>query len=153
MKNLIWSLLVLFLLAGTSYQESFDIEAEKKVIRDMVATAFKAEQQKDMNTLLNYYSEDVIVQLPNMPRIQGREALKKFYYEFFKILVSIEGGSIEVRISEDGDMAWDYGWNRSVVNGHDGPIEDKGKYLSIYKKINEEWKCVAISSSSDKPEM
>ncbi len=151
MKNLIWVLLALLLLTGTSYRESFDVEAEKEAIRDLVATTFEAEQQKDMSAVLNYFSEDAVVQLPNMTRIQGVEALKEFYYEFFKYLVSIEGESIEVNISEAGDMAWDYGWNRSVVNGPDGPVEDKGKYLGIYKKINDEWKCVAISSSSDKP--
>jgi hypothetical protein len=45
-------------------------------------------------------------------------------------------------------MAWDYGWNRAV---YEGSIEDEGKYLAVWKKINGEWKSVAISFSSDKP--
>jgi len=132
---------------------TIDIEAEKQVIRDMLKTAFEVEQQKDVDAImeLGYFAEDVILQGPNMPQLKGLEGARYFYTEFFKILVSIEGGSTEIKISRYGDMAWDYGWNRTVYKGPDGPIEDEGKYLEVFKKINGEWKCVAISFSSDKP--
>ncbi len=147
MKNLLWVLFILVYLAGTSCQESVDIEAEKQVIRDVVTKAFEAEQQKDLDGILSAYAEDVIAQVSNMPQIQGLEAMRDFYTEYFKILVSIEGWSTEIIVSEAGDMAWDYGGSRSVVNGPDGPIEGEGKYLCVWKKINSEWKCVAISAN------
>lgn len=153
MKNLIGSLFALLLLAGTSCQESVDIEAEKQLIKDMVTAAFEAEQQKDLDAILSYFAEDVIGQLPNMPQVQGLEAMRDFYTEYFKILVSIEGWSTEITVSKSGDMAWDYGGSRSVINGPDGPIEDETKYLEVWKKIDGEWKVVAISASSDKPAM
>jgi ketosteroid isomerase-like protein len=134
-----------------SFQDSIDIEAEKQVIKDVVTAAFEAEQQKDLDGILSAYAEDVIAQLPNMPQIKGLEALRNFYTEYFKILVSIEGWSTEITVSKSGDMAWDYGGSQSVINGPDGPIEDEMKYLQVLKKINGEWKCVAISASSDKP--
>ena len=147
MKNLFWVSVTLVLLAGTSCQESIDIEAEKQLIKDIVTKAFEAEQQKDVDAILSYYAEDVIAHAPNMTQIQGLEAMRDFYTEYFKILVSIEGWSTEIIVSEAGDMAWDYGGSRSVINGPDGPIEGEGKYLSVYKKINGEWKCVAISAN------
>ena len=70
---------------------------------------------------------------------------------FFKILISIEVGSKEVFISETGDIAWDYGWNRIVYKGPNGSIEDEGKYLAVWNNINGEWKIVAISANSDLP--
>jgi hypothetical protein len=88
-----------------------------------------------------------------MPLIKGLEAPRNFYTEFFKILDSNERGSTEIIISEVGDMAWDYGWNRTVYKGPNGPIENEWKYLRVYKKINGNWKFVAISFSSDKPVM
>lgn len=153
MKNLFWTFFVLILLAGTSCQEKIDIEAEKQVIRDMLEKVTVAEQQKDVDALmeLGFYAEDVIVQCPNMPQIKGLEAIPNFYTEFFKILVTIEAGSLEIIISQAGDMAWVYGWYQSVYKSLDGPIEDEGKYIDIFKKINGEWKCVAASFSSDKP--
>jgi hypothetical protein len=48
-------------------------------------------------------------------------------------------------------MAWNYTWNRAVYESPEGHIEDEGKALSVWQKINGEWKVVAISYSSDKP--
>jgi len=125
-----------------------DIEAEKQAIIEIVKMAFEAEQQKDIDASISCYAENVVFQPPNMPQLEGLEAIRNFYTEFFKILVSIEGGSTKVVISEAGDMAWDYGWNRAV---YEGSMEDEEKYLAVWKKTNGEWKIVAISFSSDKP--
>jgi ketosteroid isomerase-like protein len=132
---------------------TIDIEAEKKTIRKMVKNAFEVENHKNVDEImdLGYYSEDCIAQIPNMPIVKGLEGARDFYKEYFKILESIEGGSIEIFISEAGDMAWDYGWNRTVLKGPNGTILDEGKYLEIFQKIDGKWKCVAISASSDKP--
>jgi ketosteroid isomerase-like protein len=86
-----------------------------------------------------------------MPQIKGLKALRNFYTGFFKTLETIDGGSTEIIMSESGDMACDYGWNRTVYKGPAGPIEDEGKYLQVMKKVDGQWKCVAISFSSDKP--
>ncbi|MCY1720442.1 DUF4440 domain-containing protein [Prolixibacteraceae bacterium Z1-6] len=155
MKRIVFALLAFIVLAGNACHEKIDIEAEKQVIRDMIKTVFEVEQQKDVEAImeLGYYADDVIGQIPSIPEIQGLEAMKNFYTEYFKILVSIEGGSTKITVSQAGDMAWDFGWTRSVINGPDGPIEDEGKYLEVFEKINGEWKCVAISASSDKPAM
>jgi ketosteroid isomerase-like protein len=162
MKKLLMILPMVFLLCFTFICQKVeevaeeakpvvDVEAEKAAIQNLVREAFEAEQQKDIDAILNFFSENVVVQAPNMPQFEGIEALRNFYTEFFKVLVSIEGGSTKVEISEAGDMAWDYGWNRAAYEGPEGPFEDEGKYLEVWKKINGEWKVVAISFSSDKP--
>ncbi len=132
---------------------TIDIEAEKKTIKDMVKKVFEVENQKDIEAImdLDYFADDIVGFVPNMPILKGIEGTRNFYKEFFKILESIEGGSTEIHLSENGDMAWDYGWNRMVLKGPNGTIVDEGKYLEIFKKINGKWKCVAISASSDKP--
>jgi len=128
-----------------------DIEAEKQAIRELIQEWFEAENRKDLEATVRACADDIIAQLPNMPQAEGREAMRNFYTEFFKMLVSIEGGSTKVVVSAAGDMAYDFGWGQMVLEGPEGRIEDKTKYLAVWKKINGEWKCVAISSSSDKP--
>ena len=86
MKNLIWSLFALLLLAGTSCQESIEVEAEKQVIRDKVTATFEAIQQKNLNAVLNHFAEEVICQLPNMPQTKGLEAVRNLYIEIFNII-------------------------------------------------------------------
>lgn len=153
MKNLSFKLLIVILLTVTSCSRPVDIEAEKQAIKEMVKMGFETEKKKDVDAVMNleYFTDDVIVHGSNMPQIQGLEAVRNFYTEFFKILISIEGGSTETFISESGDMAWDYGWNHAVYKGPDGPIDEKGKYLQVLKKINGKWKCVSVCFTSDAP--
>jgi ketosteroid isomerase-like protein len=159
MKKLFMVLPLVFLLCFTfSCQQGeevaeevkpiVDVEAEKQAIREIVQKSFEAEQQKDIDASMSLYAENAIFQPPNAPQFEGLETLRNFLTDLFKILVSIEGGSTKVAISESGDMAWDYGWNRSV---YEGAIEEEWKYLAVWKKINGEWKIVAISYSSNKP--
>jgi ketosteroid isomerase-like protein len=162
MKRLFTIIPLVFLLCFTfgcqqaeevAEEPAVDVEAEKQVIRDMLKKGFEVENQKDVEAIMNLdiMAEDIVIQAPNMPQLKGLEAARNFYKEFFKILVSIEGGSIEIIVSESGDMAWDYGWNRAVYKGPDGPIEDEGKYLEVWKKTDGKWKIAAVSFSSDKP--
>ena len=126
------------------------LAAEEQAIKLLIDNVFEAEKRKDIGAILSFYSDDVIVQPPNAPQFQGMEALRNFYVEFLKLLVSIDGGSTKTVISTAGDMAYDIGWNRTVFEAPGGTIEDEGKYLTVMKKINGEWKIVAISYSSEK---
>jgi ketosteroid isomerase-like protein len=129
------------------------IEAEKKAIYDLFKKASEFESQKDLDALmeLGYFDETVIAHAPNMPPIKGLEAMRNFYSDFFKILDSIEGDLIDINISESGDMAYAYGWFKMGFKSPDGPIEDEGKNLLVFRQINSKWKCVAGSFSTNKP--
>ena len=151
MKNLFWVLFTFVLLAGTSCQESIDIEAEKQLIIDKSTALIEAEQQKDVDATLSYYAEDVIIQDSDMPQIQGLEAFRNLIEGIFEIVVSFEAEVTEITVSESGDMAWDYAWYRIAINGANGLDEHEGKYLEVWQKINDEWKIVAFTLSSNGP--
>ena len=154
MKNLFGVLLSfsLIILISCTTAKKIDFAAEESKIRTLNSETFEAERQKDLETTVNVYSDDAIIQGPNMPQIEGEEAIRNFYKEFFKLpLVTVEGGPKKIVISKSGDMAYDIGWNRTVLQQGENQIEDKGKYFCVWKKINDEWKIVVISYSSDLP--
>jgi len=128
-----------------------DIEAEKKAIKKLIDVTFKAENEHDEKTLLDFYADDVIAIGPNMPAFQGKDKMKELYKEMLPTIVSIEGRSKHIEVSQSGDMAWDWGSNEAVYKGPDGNFEDKGKYFCTYKKVDGKWKCAAISWSSSNP--
>ncbi len=128
-----------------------DIEAEKQVILQLDQQWIEAEKRKDLEATMSNAAEGIICQPPDMPQFEGLAALRNFYTEFFKILVSIEVGTTDVIVSKSGDMAWAYGWNRTVLEGPEGPIEGEGKYLGVWQKIEGKWKAVAVSVNDNKP--
>ena len=128
-----------------------DVEAETKILKKTIYEAFKAEDEKDMESLLAFFADDVVVQGPGMPQFKGMKALREFYEGFLKTLVTIKGESSYVQVSPSGDMAWDYGYNKAEYKGPDGNFKDQGKYLATYKKVDGKWKCAAIAFSGDNP--
>ncbi len=131
--------------------KTVDIDSEKREIERVVKATFEAEDRKDLEGFLKLMSDDVLIQLPNVPEIQGKKAVREFYNQFLPILVSTKGGVRKVEVSSSGDMAWFSGYHLTTTKGPEGPIEDEGKFLAVYKKIDGAWKGVALSISSDKP--
>ena len=89
-----------------------------------------------------------------MPQIQGRAAVLELYRQYFQsgMVKEFSGTTSHLEVSAGGDLAYEYGVNRMVLNGPAGDLLDMGKYLVVWKKIDGEWYIAALSFTSDAPE-
>ena len=126
-----------------------DIEAEKKEIKRVGTAAFDAEDTKDVEGLLSFCTEDIILQIPTIPQLQGIPALRKYYHRFFPRFESLKGGADYIEVSSAGDMAWEYGLFTVEYKRPEGTIFDEGKYLLVWRKVNNQWKIAGYSVSSN----
>ena len=69
--------------------------------------------------------------------------------EFFKEFVSINWEIEKLEISTSGDMAYILGSYHLVTESAEGQAEVEGKYITVLKKINGEWKYAVFSGSSN----
>jgi len=132
-------------------EKMVNIDEEKKEIEQLYKAIIEAEDRKDMEGFLKFMSDDVLIQSPNVPEIQGKKEVREFARDALRARVSTKGGLRKIEVSSSGDMAFVSGYYLTTTKGPEGPIEDEGKFLGVYKKIDGEWKCVAVSFSSDKP--
>jgi ketosteroid isomerase-like protein len=128
-----------------------DYEAEKMAIIKIIDDVFIAEANGDLEGTIAAYSDDVIFQGPGMSQLEGIDAVKQWYVENLHLYAGIKGWSSKQEISVSGDMAYDYGASVLSTTGPDGPVENRGKYSCVWKKIDSEWKCIIIAFSSDSP--
>jgi ketosteroid isomerase-like protein len=126
-----------------------DIDAEKKEIKQVGAAAFDAEDHKDVEGLLSFCTEDIILQIPTIPQLQGIPALRKYYNRFFPRFESLKGAADYIEVSSAGDMAWEYGLFTVEYKRPEGTIFDQGKYLLVWRKVNNQWKIAGYSVSSN----
>ena len=117
-----------------------DVEKEKKILkkihRDMIL-----DQNTDVEKEASYFTEDAFLIPPNGPLIVGAKELKKLCEDMVKTeVLSKSGGPTRVVVSESGDLAYDIGNYRLVNKGEKGPIVEEGYFLTIYQKINNQWK-------------
>ena len=128
-----------------------NIEAEKKKIREANQDWYRLENENKVDEIFEkYVTDDLILQVPGMPQFVGREASYAFMKPFIEdVLISIDGKPAQLEVSASGELAYDLGNSTAMVNSPDGPVEDKQKYLIIWKKVDGNWKAVAGSFSSD----
>ncbi len=127
-----------------------DVEAEKQAIREMTQKAFEAKRQKDVDAVLNVYSENAFILDQDEPPFEGLEAIRDYYNSWLPDVDDTEGGLKKIVISEAGDMAWSPGWNRNFWEEPEARYQVEVKWLAVWEKINDEWKIVALSANTTK---
>jgi len=159
MKKLLIAIPLVFLLClafgcqkaeEVAEEPEVDIEAVKAELRARSKAAVAAEEAFDWENAVTFFAPDVIVQPANGPQIQGREAQLELYRTFPK-MIEFEGTTTALIPAASGDMAYEYGVNRFIFETPDGPLEDYGKYLAVWTKIDGEWFIAALSFSSNTP--
>ena len=133
-----------------------DIEAEKKEIRRIFNEHLSAYDNRDLDKTVELFSEDVIVHRANSPQFQGKKALIEDYKNSFESLRNSTSSTTEegmhIEISSSGDMAWNCGpYTTHYETGGKTRIV-KGKYLSTWRKVDDNWKVATFCATNSLPE-
>ena len=126
-----------------------DLAAEEQQIRQLTQDWFDAENRKDLDAIMEFVAEGIVLQAHGTPVVEGKEAMRTFMGPVLESMVSIIGGPMTIVVSESGDMAYQFGTSVVVFEGPDGEYEDPEKYLFAWEKMGGEWKAVAGAFSSD----
>jgi ketosteroid isomerase-like protein len=151
------SLMLVSLVAGCAAQPPaappVDAAAIKAEITKIDEAFMAAVAARDTVSLRNYYAEDSHLLAPNAPRADGIEAVMAGWREFLAIPgLEMTGECQDVIVSQAGDMAIDLGIYHMKMTGPKGaPMEDHGKYVTVYKKTDAGWKSMVDTYNSDVP--
>ena len=127
-------------------------ESEKDGISSRTQEWFAIEAQRDMEASLSFMTSDVIIHAAGAPAIVGLDAARALYEEFFKIpFVDLEFLPREIEIAESGELAYDAGPFNYVFDGDDGATRTPAKSLVIWRRVDSEWKCVALAFTGSAP--
>ena len=129
-----------------------DVEAEEEAIRTLTTEWFAAELRRDMEACLSNFAPDAVLHVEGAPTIVGISGIRAGYEEFFKI--PFTDWVMEPRtvfVSESGDLAYDFGSFKMVIEDLEGRTEVPSKNIIIWRKLEGQWKCVVITGSNDVP--
>jgi len=122
-----------------------------KEIKAFSDSLVMAEIALDANGALKYYTEDAIIQPEGSPQIQGKVAILKMYKEFFELpqlkKFYVEGKDITV--SKCGDLAYEVGINSTAIISEKVEVVTHGKYLVIWKKVEDKWLVSVLTFSEN----
>jgi uncharacterized protein (TIGR02246 family) len=128
-----------------------DISAEKTKIRDLETAWAAAAAAKDLDKTVSFYADDAILMAPGSPPAKSKDAIRtswKQLYDSAKLTFAPD----RIEVSASGDLATTQGsYTMTMVNPKTKkPIEDKGSYLTVYKKqADGNWKAVEDTNASE----
>jgi len=161
MKKLLMILPLVFLLCfafgcqkaeEVAEEPAVDIAAEEEAIRTLTSEWFAAELRRDMEACLSNFAPDAVLHVEGAPSIVGTSAIRAAYEEFFKL--PFTDWVMEPRtvfVSKSGDLAYDFGSFKMVIEDSEGRTEVPSKNIIIWRKLEGQWKCVVITGSNDTP--
>ena len=124
-------------------------EAERIRIRDQERV--EAEGRKDLDAILAFFAEDAVIQPPGAPAAKGREAIRKLYIDLYKEapFVSFTSSISTLSVAQGGDIAYSTGVDHYVLDRAGTRVEELGKYLAVWRKVDGEWRLAAGAFSGD----
>ena len=119
-----------------------DLEADRKILSE-IHVKMLVDQNTDVNEEMSYIAEDAVLVPPNGPLIEGKEVFEALIKNMKKTEWDIgkPGRGVKtLEISASGDLAYDIGKYDIVNKTPEGPIRSKGHFVTLYKKIEGQWK-------------
>ena len=126
--------------------------ADDEAIRGQVARWLQLVQSKDAAGIAQLYAEDGAVMPPNGPIGKGRRAIQQTWASMMRTPgFSLTFTPEQIVISSSGDMALDRGTYRLTIAPLGKVQNDTGKYVVVWRKVDNEWKAAADIFNSDLP--
>lgn len=144
-NRLLASAALMGLLASPAFADHHEVSAQ-----DCWKPAFSA---GDADAVSACYAEDAVLWLPGAPKMQGREAIRAGYADFFS---NFTVKSVEITVdghSAMGDDAASWGSFRlTLVARADGKESvSVGRYTDVSRKMDGKWVYVVDHASDDPP--
>lgn len=129
-------------------------DADREQHAALEETLRQAFLANDVAAVAALYAEDAILSPPGSEMVWGKENIRAWYSNFFKMAKITEFSLSPVKLSGENDWAYAVGRfsMKIVFQGSDTPVSDTGKYLDVRRKqADGSWKFVADTWNSDQP--
>ena len=143
------------ILIGCTRAPKVDTLAEANAICNLEDQWTVALQKSDTDKIISFFNTDAVAMKPNTPISIGLQAIRKERESSFTdttMLYKTYSSKIDtIEVSASGDLAYVRGTDRITTKTPNGLVDDMGKWVDIWKKINGEWKVVVNIWNSDMP--
>ncbi len=131
-----------------------DLAAEEQAIRAQDAKWLAAAKAHDAATEATMFADDGVAFRDHSEPLMGPAAYQAYgakdYADNPKEAISWTTSAIHV--AESGDIAMQTGSYETTGLGPKGDGTDKGSFLTVWKKVGDEWKVAADMSSTSMPD-
>lgn len=132
-----------------------DLTAEETAIRDTDARWLKAAQARDAAGQAAVFASEGVAYREHVDPLVGPAAFQAYTtkFETDNPKLNVTWSTDAIRIAESGDLAIQTGEYHLTGLGPKGDGEDKGRFVTVWAKVNGEWKVAHDIGSTTMPEV
>ncbi|MFO7588549.1 MAG: SgcJ/EcaC family oxidoreductase [Gemmatimonadota bacterium] len=122
-----------------------DLAAEADAVESISMRWAQAAQARDLDAVMAVFAEDAVTFPDGQAPAEGPAAIRAVMQEQWSAMpdATIDWATKSVEVSDAGDMAWERGTWTFDPDGVGESAPETGEYLTVYEKIDGEWKVVA----------
>jgi ketosteroid isomerase-like protein len=143
---------VLLALAACAPAPAVVVAAAPQRLEQRQSEFLAALSARDVERTMAHFADDAVLHIANMPAIQGRAAIGRFYENVFRFLAASDPMAELTRVSSGGDMAYTVGRVTNTFAGEQGEVEHTGKFTLVWERRDGEWWVAVYGISSDRPD-
>ena len=155
MKKVTIFIYACIILTGCSRSPAVDIRAESEAIRKIHDQWGDAIKTKDIDKYMSSFAPGAVAMNANAPACAGlpsiRKSLETWFSDTTNFLDTFESTIDTLEISSAGDLAYIRGHQKLNIGTDEGIVEVTDKWVTIFRKINGEWKAIIDIWNSDMP--
>lgn len=155
MKKLLFLMLGIVLMAQGCQTSKVDIQAETDTIRSLENQWTSGLQTKNVDQIMDLTSNDCTIMRSNAPAIDGPQAIRdrqELMFQDTTLLYETYTAMVDtIEVAASGDLAYARGHDDISIITERGIVQEKGKWVDVWKKIDGEWKAIISISNSDEP--
>jgi ketosteroid isomerase-like protein len=141
-----------FTVTGPVSAATVESEDEREALEMRQKELFAALATKDAGVVAELFAEPAVMHVANFAPIEGRAAIQSFYANLFRFLDSSGMTPSVLEISREGDMAYGFGASTNVFRRGEELTSYEGKYVLVWRKLDDAWKVVLYAVSSNQPD-
>jgi len=132
-----------------------DIRTEAEAINKIEDQWTAAILAKDIDKIMSIFAPEAVVMNANSPACTGTQAIRKSLGSWFAdstiVHNEFQSGVDTIEVSASGDLAYVRGNAQIYISTPDGIVNETDKWITIYKKVNDDWKAIVDIGNSDMP--
>jgi ketosteroid isomerase-like protein len=140
---------IMVFAAGCAHQAPVRLENERDRLNQRQEEFFAAQAARDAARTAALFSAGAVLHVANMPPVEGRSAIERFYGNMFGFLTGSTPTPERMEIGAGGEMAYVLGSVRNEFRSPQGTSEHEGKYSMVWRKLEGEWMIVFYGVSSN----
>lgn len=129
-----------------------DTAADEQQIRDLEQQWLDAVEDRNLDAIVDLFASEGRVMPPNAEPAIGPDSVREAWGGILELPeLEFSFAPTDISVAESGDVAYVIGTYQLMFGGEEERVQDSGKYVDVWEKVDGEWKVMVEMYSSNLP--